>query len=208
MAIYNEILAARFARFAQKLFSMKGSPPVRALAGELNYTLLAFSGVENRYLEGWERFGNATTQAAGGAGTTAAFRIRNPAGSNTVAVVEQLAAANNTGSDIIVVSNSIATNVDLANPISMAQLDSRSRANSSLIVSVGTPAAPALAGARNIEQRAITTIGQMIEFILHEDQEIPILPGMSLQIALGNPNQALLISIVYRERPLEQSELT
>ncbi len=35
MAIYNEILAARFSRFVQKLCGMKGASAMRQVAGEL-----------------------------------------------------------------------------------------------------------------------------------------------------------------------------
>lgn len=204
MAIYNEILSARFARMAQKLFSMKGEPPIRALGGELTLVINAFSGVENRYLEGWERFAFLANVAAV-AGNSGRLRIRNPAGSNVVAVVELLSFSNPTAADQTVLQNSI-TNVADLTVVSAAQLDARSRANSTTIASGGAPAAD-MAGARSLLVRQILT-GVTIDFILFEDQELTILPGMTYDLKSSNVNQQILAAAVFRERPLEASELT
>ena len=57
LAIFNEIENARYARMLQKLSGVKGNAPVRQLAGEVMAVLPIFNGAENRYLEGWNRFG-------------------------------------------------------------------------------------------------------------------------------------------------------
>src|SRR5712664_282468 len=86
MARFNEILVGRFNRALQKLFSMKGGPPAAQLASEIT-TNVQFNQMGNdfRYLEGWDIFGNQIFLAAS-VGNTAGYRLRNPGGSNVIAV--------------------------------------------------------------------------------------------------------------------------
>jgi hypothetical protein len=210
MAVYNEILVGRFNRFLQKHFGMKGSPPAPQLGGELNPTISFLSGVENRYLESWERFGNGVVQPAVAA-QTFAFRFRNPPNSGVVAVLEALAASNLSGNDTMQLTNSIVVpQTDLGTLDSGAQLDNRTRPNSSLIVSHGTGVPPiTLTSQRAIAVRqAGPTV--MADFILFEDQEITILPGMTYQIqdTAANLNQIGICTYIWRERFLEVSEAT
>jgi len=87
MAVYNEILAGRFNRALQKLFGIKGPPAVPQLGGEIVPSVSMFYGVENRYLEAWERFGFQIVQAAV-VGQAGSFRLRNPVNSGTIAAVQ------------------------------------------------------------------------------------------------------------------------
>src|SRR5260370_39848254 len=87
MAIFNEILEGRFNRGLQKLFAIKGGPPVRQLGSEIMPVLPVFNGVENRFLEAWNVYGLTTTQGAGGAGVPTSVRLRNPVGLNTIEVI-------------------------------------------------------------------------------------------------------------------------
>jgi hypothetical protein len=50
----------------------------------------------------------------------------------------------------------------------------------------------------------------MADFILFENQEITILPGMTYQIqdTGANLNQAAIVTYIWRERSLEESERT
>src|SRR5258708_40367383 len=89
MARFNEILAGRYNRYLQKLFVLKGGPPSAQLASEVMPTFSFFTGVENRYLAGWDRFGNSSSQA-GVAAVTSGIRLRNPLGSGTIAVDENI----------------------------------------------------------------------------------------------------------------------
>src|SRR5229473_5047766 len=89
MAVYNEILAGRFNRALQKLFGIKGPPAVPQLGGEIVPSVSMFYGVENRYLEAWERFGFQIVQAAV-VGQAGSFRLRNPVNSGTIAVLEKI----------------------------------------------------------------------------------------------------------------------
>src|SRR5713226_9548531 len=94
MAIFNEILVGRYNRALQKLLAIKGSPPLRQLGGEMMPVISIFRGVEDRYLESWDRFG-IVMQSTGGVGQFPAVRIRNPAGSNIMAVLEKIVLSGN-----------------------------------------------------------------------------------------------------------------
>ncbi len=80
MARYNEILVGRYNRRLQKLFSMKGEPPAPQLSTEIGTTLNLFSGIEERYLEGWAVFSLHVNNTVG-AGVNAGVRFRNPVAS-------------------------------------------------------------------------------------------------------------------------------
>src|SRR5437879_911207 len=101
MAIYNEILVGRFARGIQKVFSMKGGVPTRQLSGEVmaTYELEKGMSLENRYPHSWLSFAYSANIAAGGVGTFGAFRLRNPTGSNVLAVLEKAEMVNVAGAD-------------------------------------------------------------------------------------------------------------
>src|SRR5260370_34607702 len=86
MALHNEILVGRFNRFLQKHLGMKGHPPAPQLASDIGVSLNLHSDAENLYLEGWEAFGVNVLQPAS-AGNVNELRLRNPTGSNVIAVV-------------------------------------------------------------------------------------------------------------------------
>src|SRR5713226_5812707 len=101
MARFNEILVGRYNRMLQKLFSMKGAAPMPQLASELAPTINFFSGVENRSLEAWNRYGLLLSITAGAA-TNSLLRIRNPSTTNVIAIIEKLTVNNNTAAALIV----------------------------------------------------------------------------------------------------------
>lgn len=206
MAIFNEILNARYARFTQKLFSMKGSAPMRALGGELGMTMSFFNGVENRYLEGWDRFGFGQAFAAGGAGNFNHFQIRNPAGSNTIFVVEKIAAFSGAAADSILVSHGVAS-ADLANVSSTnnTRLDPRGRPQATAIISNQQTAQNQLTSIMDFLNFAVNFYAQAIAF---EDQEVPLLPGDAIRLVSGSANTAEDFVFQWRERSLEESERT
>ncbi len=90
MARFNEILVGRYNRMVQKLLSMKGTATLVTFSDEAMAVLPLFYGAENRYLEGWDRFGVAVGTAAGAAGNRTVWRLRNPTNSNVVTVVEKI----------------------------------------------------------------------------------------------------------------------
>lgn len=211
MAIYNEILSPRYSRFIQKLFSMKGSSPVKALAGELQTVFNIFGGVENRALEEWSRFG-----AVGDAGPTAAnqsgVRFRNPAGSNVVAVLEKLTIAAAANDRLLVQQGQPAAGVqvvDLATivPVQGNRFDPRGLQAPTLVESQQATAAaiPAMPA-------QFTFWGELMlantpyDVIWFENQEISIFPGEAIQVVAVTVNERLLTSAVWRERLLEEAE--
>src|SRR5207245_11471807 len=94
MARFNEIQVGRYNRFIQKLLQIKGPPSMAQVATEMQPVFQFFNGAENRYLEGWLRYGQAASVTAGGAGTFFMVRLRNPATSNVIAVVEKIVVYN------------------------------------------------------------------------------------------------------------------
>src|SRR5260370_14784413 len=89
MAIVNEMLEGCCTRGLQKRFAIKGGPPVRQLGGEIMPVHPLRSGVENLWLEGWNRF-VSFTDINSGVGPIVGVRMRHPTGSNVMGVLEGL----------------------------------------------------------------------------------------------------------------------
>jgi len=203
MARFNEILVARYNRFLQKLLAFKGGPPAAQLASEINATFSFFNGAENRYLEGWNRYGTAVAVAAFAA-QSGAIRLRNPVGSNVIAVLEAASFLSTAGADQPLLEI-VTVFTDLASVGTGARVgDLRMNPNSVLISSAGTTAA---AGAAQIEVRG-SVLNTSTDFITYEDQQIAITPGISVQIRSQVNNTAVQMYFLWRERFLEDSERT
>jgi hypothetical protein len=208
MARYNEILVGRINRGLQKYFGIKGDAPVPQLAGDVSVNHQLFSGVENRYLEGWDRYGagvNVTPVAANMSG----IRFRNPVGSNLVAVLERVS-MNEAQNDVIAVRmGTIANDLTTVQATSFNRLDSRSRPGPTCILSqqATAPAVPALTNQFTID--APDLLGHTTYVLqLTDDQEITLLPGDGFQLEATTVNQNLRGFIWWRERFLEESERT
>ncbi len=202
MAIFNEILVGRYNRALQKLFAIKGSPPLRQLGGELLPVISIFRGVEDRYLESWDRFG-IVMQAAGGVGQFSAVRIRNPAGSNVIAVFEKILLTGNAVQQyqaVLGVQGSDLTPVGSSG----IRLDARGRQSPQLILSNSTNFVAAgtnlfiLSGQSSVNY----------DYIWDENQEIALLPGDALTISTNVVNVNIVCNFMWRERFLEESERT
>src|SRR5882672_2308522 len=209
MARYNEILVGRYNRFIQKLLSMKGDASLFQFSSEMQGVLPFFSGVENRYLEGWNRFGLLLSVTAGAA-TNSLLRIRNAVGSNVVAVIEKINVTNPTAAAYLTnlrSGNGSAADAAVVNVGAVTQrLDARGNPTSSLIISSnsGSVATPASPGSTKIEG-GVPVIGTY-EFLQFEDQEIPILPGDVVDVFIGTAAVQMDVSSIWRERFLEDSE--
>lgn len=206
MARYNEILVGRFNRALQKAFSMKGEPPAPQLASEITPAIQFGWGVEMRYLEGWNRFGNSNVVAAGGAGNRSGFRIRNPKGSNIVAVIEKIIVAVTTAVDqpILNYNISAAPTLGAASIIVVnTGLDNRGSPtpNCDLSASGNTGA---LLGITVLQ--AALALNTCYDFIQDADHQLPLMPDSSYTLYSNNLNQPVLYSIIWRERVMEQSE--
>jgi hypothetical protein len=204
MARFNEILVGRYNRFLQKLFSMKGGPPSPQLASEIATNVQFFSGVENRYLESWNRFAAAQSDAALAANTDA-VRLRNPTGSGVIAVIEKIYADSGTAQLVTLsLGPSNAALAGGAQALTTARLDKRTNQNPTLEIS-GANNSPAGLSSQKLIGLLSSTLGY--DFILSVGQEIPLLPGDAVQITSSVVNTTLDVSFIWRERSLEDSEL-
>jgi len=211
MAIFNEILVGRFNRSLQKLFGIKGSPPVRQIAGEIQPSHQLGAGIEMRYLESWNIFCISPAGIVGLAGNSPTFRLTNDVGSNVIGVIEK-----------IVFSTSVATIVDiqwsspavlvaghvpnLSGLANTQALDGRSGSqNSVLTESVST--------STNTNGQTIARIQTQanvpFDFIIGDlTEELPMVPQSLLNIFAEAAASTLLITVRWRERFLEESERT
>jgi len=201
MAIYNEILEGRFNRALQKLLSMKGKAPSPQLAGEIAAVFPFFWGAENRYLEGWYRYGKAANAVAVAA-QTGGVRLRNPTGSNVIIVVEKMHVIT-TAQDFPFLDHGPQVG-DLANVSATSALqrwDPRGSPSTVARISNGTAAA---FNDQALQLGLQPNVG--FDVINTDIQEIPVLPGEGVQLRCSVVNNAITVSYWWRERPLTDSE--
>ncbi|SRR5713101_2751382 len=216
MAIYNEILEGRFNRGLQKLFATKGGPPVRQLGAEIMPVIAMFNGVENRFLEGWNRY-SINNFSAAVVGQRSCIALSNPAdnpgfstfNSKVIVVVEKILLFNS-GAAADTPAFGYRTS-RLAGLVAAGNqpfaLDARSsvqtfRQGSVLIAETGVTAValPFL-----VHQVGLA-INAQIDLIVSGDHELPLLPGDSLFYQSGILNQQIQWSVIWRERPMTESE--
>jgi hypothetical protein len=206
MARYNEILVGRYNRFIQKLLGMKGGPPSPQLASEIGAGFVLSNGAENRYLESWDRFASAISNP-GVAGQLSTVKLRNPIGSNVVAVIEKV---------LVSTPNTDTAGIDLQGGIDQtdgaivsgtlgAGWDTRGRTQATCILSRSQNAAPVGMAAK---ARILLISNTPWEFIGTDIAEFPMLPGSSMQVVrnTGGLNNDIFVSFWWRERFLEESE--
>lgn len=205
MAIYNEILAARYARGLQKLFGMKGDAPTRQLSGEVMPILPFGAGVENRFIESWNRFGTTIALAAA-AGFNGVGRLRNPAGSTMLAVIEKLVFTNSVPMQSRVEVRAVSTDLGTVTGMPNSRLDGRQQQTASaMTLSQQNTAAFSLTIVQYLGIVGSAT-GGTNEVILTDDHELVVAPGDALTLLEVNVNTTLNVTIFWRERFLEESE--
>jgi hypothetical protein len=200
MARLNEILVGRFNRAFQKIYGIKGPPPVATLAPEIMPVHSIAGGIEHRWSESWTRYGFGVTVAAQAANTSA-FRIRIPPGSNVLAVIERLS-----------VSTGAAQEIDLGYRINFASdfavidtsvsLDGRQVSNSVATLSHSILTAVPTA----VIDRILLAANTPYNYFNDEDNEIAIPPNNALELVSTTINIAVTYSIQWRERFLEEGE--
>ncbi len=204
MAIFNEILVGRFNRSLQKAFGIKGSPPVRQIAGEIQPGYQINTGVENRYLEAWNRFGVAVN-IPGNVGNVGAFQLRNSPGSNVIAVMEKITLISVVAGEFDLGYLTIVVPGDLATTTNGVPFDRRfgplatGAAIQPSFTNV-TPAAPI------IIFRTFLPANTPIEVLGIDDHELPLLPGDIFRGINTVANSGVIFNIWWRERYLEESE--
>jgi hypothetical protein len=212
MARFNEILTGRFSRALQKITGIKGAAPTPQLGTEIMPTFQLFWGVENRVLEGWQRYATFATITATAA-QVGGWRLVNPAGSNVIGVVEKVQVVNTNASPQIfqLQQNYIAGIANLIGTITCSGLDNRfnpTTVNNNLISSFANTGVAAQGTAVNV---AGILAGQTFDFILFEDQEITLSSAGgsagSLQVLIvPGTNLGFQVCAIWRERFLEDSE--
>src|SRR5262249_5403155 len=183
MARYNEILVGRINRRFQKHLSMKGEPPAPQLASEIQPSLQIFTGIEERYLEGFDRFGLAVSNNV--VGQSSAWRLRNPVNSGVIVVLESLQVNLSANGSINVLSGSSTTDENVvASQANPWRLDARGRRNASAIVSFNN-AAPASTVGLNSFWVVVASGTTMFQLISDSDHQLPVLPGDLIAVAFG-----------------------
>lgn len=208
MAVYNEILVARFNRALQKLTGIKGGAPVKQLGSEILPVFPIFWGVENRYLESWAKFGS-TINLTGVAANNSAWRLRNPVGSNVIAVIENITLVNNNaGAAQYNLEGWIQTLTDLATDLTsfVTRFDARQGAAVFSTCKVSQQNTAPLAGIGNTP--GLVNIFQTTTFplITTDNQELPLLPGDAMQLRAPTVATGMQGFVWWRERFLEDSE--
>jgi hypothetical protein len=207
MARYNEILVGRYNRYFQKLFGMKGAPPAPQLASEVTTALPLFTGAENRYLEGWQRFGLGIRSSLPAAGNRAAWRIRNPSGSNLIAVIERLDVTPFSLTDTInLFYNAIATTLPTENQSNLTGIgtDFRGVTNSTCIISTSINFGLVGTGPIWLGQTAVNTVAS---YVLTDIQELVMAPGSQYTYVPTSLVNEVEVNCFWRERSLEESEV-
>lgn len=198
----------RFARWLEKFFNLKSAfSVVNDVSSSIQAVLVVHNGVEDRYLQGWDTFQSSTTAAAVAA-QFSRFQIRNPAGSGVVVVIEHLSFASSVFLNINAGPIRGAT-IDLGNVQTglITELDVRGRTASSAIISADTNASGS-PGAQFAPVVWGVPVNTPFQTIVTVNQEIPVLPGTAYFCVAQTVNIGVTTNIRWRERALEQSELT
>ena len=206
MALYNELYSGRFNRALQKLFGMKGGPPAPQLAGEVMPVVFFYSGIESRNHESWQRFGALVNLGAPGVGNFNLARLRNPAGSGMVVVVEKVFFSNNTGAvQTVQVGYGLGPGSDVTTLAALVNtgLDARGAPQPNAHLSTSQVAASALP---QIFLANLAVSGS-VDVIQYENQELTLLPGTVYDFWSNSANTGFDVSLFWRERALEDSEV-
>lgn len=206
MAGFNEILVGRFSKFIQKHFGMKGPQAVSTLSPDVMAAILFRNGVENLYLEGWQRFGMWTNQP-GVASNLSECVLRNPATSGVLAVLEKVLVTVPTTETVHFDTGSALAGVDKGTVYTPQILDRRGGAQtgSALVLTSGSTLGGQIVGT------TILGLAQLLantpwDFIWYENEEILLLPGDGAQVEGETVNTALAVGWIWRQRPIEDSE--
>jgi len=212
MARFNEILVGRYNRFLQRLLSMKGSPPSPQLASEIQPQFdLNEVPIELKGLLGWTLWGIANNGQLVAGGFTA-IRIRNPANSGAIVVIEKAAIGGASTTQVVMIMDGTTTPaapLDLpGGNVQAATRDPRKSASQpSAVVSV-TAGSQITAFTGNLLDFADATANVRVDFIITDHQEIVVAPGHFLTIYNNAVTTSLVGIFWWRERSIEEGETT
>jgi hypothetical protein len=210
VAKYNEILVGRFNRFLQRFLSMKGDPPAPQLAGEITpqFQIDDAQNMENRFPAGWRSYGLVLGQAAVAA-QHSAIRIFNPIGSGVIGVIEKatifsIAAVAADSPFISRLQGGVAFTTSVVGGLR----DLRQGPSSGSTIQLATGSAVNSTGLGIWQTSYGAGANVTVDAILNEHQELTLAPGDSYTFWSNIVNQALNGAWWWRERPLEEGELT
>jgi hypothetical protein len=202
MALYNEILAGRFNRLLQKMLQLKGPAPAPQLSSEITPALdVEDIPVELRVLMNYNLYGVAL-QVPAVAAQNAGAQLRNPLGSGVIAVIEQIFFSASAAS-VAAVTTAYNNPANMTNSFVGTRRDLRAQGTSQ-IPSSGNNFADLAFGL----YQGTFAAASMTPLILDRHQEIPVLPGQAVRVNNSTQNTQTWISIIWRERAIEESELT
>lgn len=205
MARYNEINVGHFNRFIQKLTGIKGGPPSPQVSGDFQPIIPIFSGVENRYLGAWNRYGGLQTVPAVAVNSGGA-QIRNPAGSNVIAVVERLYVGGVTAQANFDLTQNPPNPGDLGSAGPAVRAFDARASNVSSVCIVSSANTPSVGDLNNLIMRLQITVNSVVDFLISDNDELPLLPGDIYRVACQSANTGLTCGFLWRERFLEESE--
>ncbi len=199
MAKFNEILVGRYNKALTKIFSMKGQAPAPQIASEITPAISMFYGAENRILEAWNLYAQSVLVTAT-VGQTNAVQLRNAG--NLLVVLEKL-----------IVSCGVAQEIDLSTQAGVPGNLSGPSQNGQAREFRSPPQSPTLLNTAIDSPAPLTAIIARVqlaanvpfEFIIHEDQQLPI---NGLRITQTVANSSLMVTCWWRERALEETERT
>lgn len=195
----------RFSRWLEARFNVKGGVPIIDINPSLDLAYSYVNGNDDRYLQGWNRFGFGVGQA-GAAAQNAAVELHNPPGSNIIAVVERLG-VKVTAATFSTVQVSVqygGTINDFATVVTPVAIDGRQQAGTGL-KATSTANGTGFSGVLYFAPclNALET-----QLIVTLNQEIVLTPGSAFIAIDQTLNEGIQVNCFWRERALEQSELT
>ena len=205
MARFNEILVGRYNRFLQKLLEMKGGPPAPQLSTEIQPSFdIEQIPVELRVLMSFDRYWFNTFVPAVAA-NDASIQIRNPAGSNLLAVFEALSFGTQTPGQVVwsIGNGSVG---DLTNLFLPNRQDNRSGSTRTpLVFSSQNTASPGTDLATPNGQTAVVP-GTTPIIVAHSNQELVLAPNNAWRFRFTTVNTVFYFYSLFRCRALEVSE--
>lgn len=194
----------RWSRYVERYFNIKGGGGLYDVEQSVRVNLPILNGVEDRYLQGWNRFA-VVALIPPVAAQLGRFRIRNPVGSNVITVIEQLTALSTGGPDQVVTTwGAVTTDLTTLVTLTFTRMDPRGNPQPTSIVSFNQQAS----GGQALLERAYNSANLPVDFIQSADQQITNLPGQAIDVQAGTVNLNLTVSVMWRERAMEASELT
>lgn len=195
----------KLSQWLEKKFNAKGGSVITDLEQGARCVLPLNIGNEDRYTQGWNRF-SIFLNISGVSAQFGRVRMRQPVGSNVIAIIERLYCWTLTAAADQPILTYGAATTDLANipSLTFTAFDPRGNPQPTSIVSFNQQAS----GGSSRIQLAYTGANIVVEYVLNANNEITLLPGNVVDVQSNVANQQLSVGLIWRERALEPSELT